>query len=461
MSNPSQNGSNALQKSRTGLFILGGSTYYTLLLIDSLRSNGVLEGLRRITLFGRNHQRLSLLAEMCQQLVDEYVRDVRVDISTDIHDCLHEDYGLLFNQIRFGGMSSRDQDEKIALQHGLAADETIGIVGVSNAIRAIHGMTPYLDVIKNKAQPYTLVNFTNPCSILTQYMVSHYQLPVVGICDYPQMMKSKIATALQCKPDALDMAYFGLNHFGVVHSVKVDGKEYLPELLQSEFDQALPFKPQCNEYFNTLLNVSWRYVFEQQQVVQEQQSKINRAAQLLEFESTMDALLRDGIRDPNAYFEVLGQRNCDWFNLVVSPLFSNLLGLEQHTVIANAPAVTGDNALRNPLGLNAASCIMEGVCSPGGLQLEAQALPEALLQSQEYALIRQMKQSELQLLQAIVSGDANGIVAACLVNPMIRELGKVQAYFQEVCLQDKLIQRVFQNTQSLSPTQLFLPGDTV
>lgn len=428
---------------KPGLFILGGSTYYTLLLIDSLCSKEqgfcVAEGLSRITLFGRHQARLALMADMCQQLVNKVDETIVVDTSTHIEDCLQEQYGMIFNQIRFGGMSSRDQDEKIALQHDLAADETIGIVGVSNAIRAVHGMTEYLEVIKRKSNPYRLINFTNPCSILTQYMREFYQLPVIGICDYPQMMKTRISAALNCDLQDVEMGYFGLNHFGMVHSVKAKGEEQLARLLTGEFDAQLPFKPECNQFFDTLLNVSWRYVFEHDEVVKEQQSKTNRAAQLLQFEESMDGLLRDGVRDPQAYFDILSQRHCDWFNLVVAPLFANVLQLAKKPIIANVPVP--DNADVLQLGISA--CVQEGLCDSSNMQLEMPDLPESVLRSQEFALIRQMKMSERALLSGILARCSKSIIAACLINPMLREQSKVLAYFRELSQQDAFIHSIF------------------
>lgn len=413
---------------------MGGSSYYTLLLFASLKSQGVIEGVSVITLFGRNKQRLNLIAEIGNSM---FAGVTTVDVSVNIEDCLSVKYGLIFNQIRFGGMSSRDRDEKLALANGLAADETIGIVGVSNAIRAVKGMTAYLDIIKKKSNAYKLVNFTNPCSILTQYMVEHYNIPAIGICDYPEMMKLKIADALTLEADELQLGYFGLNHFGVIYSVKRHGEELIAQLLQTE----LPFKPACNRYFNHLLNVSWRYVYERQELVKEQQKTVNRAAQLLDFEKHMDELLIRGEREANIYFDVLNQRNCDWFNLVVSPLFANLLAQKSTPVIANIP--TNDS-----LNIGDSICVMEGRCTGDFDVIESETLPPSLLNSPEYSLIRVMKLCERQLLKGILTNNKSLIIGACLNNPMIQEQQKVLAYFDELSRSDELINNIFNYSAS-------------
>lgn len=411
------------------LFILGGSTYYSLLLLQSLKQFGLSQQFSRITLFARNQQRLELVVECGKQLLEG---DCQLDYSLDINQCLQPEYTLIFNQIRFGGMSSRDRDEKQALACGLAADETIGIVGISNAIRTIKGMGAYLDVISQKSGDFQLVNFTNPCSILTQYIHQHYQIPVLGICDYPQVMRQTIAKELALPMEDIELGYAGLNHFAFIYSVTAGGQEYLPQLLQRE----LPFKPKSNRYFGNLLNVSWRYVFEQHQVHQQQAAGTNRAAQLLAIESQLDDLMAQECMQASAYLDVLGKRSCDWFNLAVSPLFQALLADEPSSQIVNT-AVDFHGF--------APGSVMEVVCQLDRQNLSYQPLPQAIESCPEFHLLQQMKSSERLLLQAILQDSKEGIFQAGLLNPMLGDLDKIQAYFDGITGYGDQLDDIFQH----------------
>lgn len=418
---------------KSGLFIMGGSSYYTLLLLKSLKQQGILDGLTKITLFGRNIKRLSLMATKGQALINH---PLEIDYTDRFEDCLSEDYHLIFNQIRFGGMSSRDRDEKIALEIGLPADETIGIVGVSNAIRTIIGAKRFLDILKQKTSPYTLINFTNPCSILSQYITQYYQIPVVGVCDYPHMMKVKISHALNLDIDELNIRYFGLNHFGFIYSIEHQGKQLLDQVLDLDLD----FKPECNRFFRTLLNISWRYVFERRSVLQQQKQSTNRASQLLQIEQNLDALATMPETSASQFLSLLEKRNCDWFDLVVSPLFSSLLAMDTHDQILNF--TTSDI-----FDIGLPQTVIESNCPRDGGCFSIKTPPLAIRQSVEFSLVKQLKKSEQTLLQGILDRDGKKIIQSCLSNPMIGQLDKISRYFEILCAKDSIIHSMFRSSQ--------------
>ncbi|MEO1221630.1 MAG: 6-phospho-beta-glucosidase, partial [Pseudomonadota bacterium] len=300
-----------------GLFILGGSTYYTLLLLQSLKSQGLLDNFSKIAVFGRSAERLELIAGAGSELVEHRVPIIATD---RFEDCLDPQYTLIFNQMRMGGLSARDEDERTAIDAGMPADETIGIVGVSNAIRTIQGLAPFAETLRRKLGDFTLLNFTNPCSIVCQYLTERLDARVIGICDYPAYMRREIAGKIGVPPGSVSLDYFGLNHFGFVHGVQIDGREALSDVMAAKPS----FMPQCNRHFSTLLNISWSFVFENERLVRKQSGKANRAATLLNIEQQCDDFLASGEEAAEAYLAVLAQRNCDWYDLAVSPVLGQL-----------------------------------------------------------------------------------------------------------------------------------------
>jgi 6-phospho-beta-glucosidase len=402
---------------KPGLFILGGSSYYTLLLFKAMCALGLHHQLGRITLFGRNEARLRTIAD-CGSLLFE--GGVLVDYTLQAEDFLASEYTLLFNQMRFGGLTSRNQDEKIALDIGLFADETLGIVGASNAVRSIVGIKPFLELMKQKTGNYQLVNFTNPCSIITEYIARDFSIPVIGVCDYPQMMRHAIARNYGAAPSDIDMRYFGVNHFGYIYDVKVKGEDKLAELRRT----SLPFKPDCNRYFDTLLNISWHYLFEQDAVVEAQRNNVNRAETLLDIEAELDICVGNHGLQLHRLIAILEQRQCHWFELVVAPLFQSLLAGRVHQEYLNL-------ACCNPLSPEQPT-VIEANASLGNGCIQMDAFWGELAQGPEYFLVQQMKCSETQMLQAILSRDFDGVVKSCLMNPLIANKNKIIKYFDRL-----------------------------
>lgn len=413
---------------KPGLFILGGSTYYTLLLFKAMRELGLHHRLGRITLFGRNEQRLNTIAQ-CGGLLFE--GHVAVDYTLKLDDLLADDYSLVFNQMRFGGLKSRDQDEKIALEVGLFADETLGIVGASNAVRSIIGIKPFLEVIQQKQGDYRFVNFTNPCSIITQYIAQHYSIPVIGICDYPQMMRQVIAQHYRVSPQEVEARYFGINHFGFIYDVKVKGESKLAELCKAD----LPFKPAVNKYFDKLLNISWHYLFEQDAVVQAQRQKVNRAAQLLDIETELDKCVADHGLHVHKLLEILQQRQCNWFELVVAPLFEAILTGKEHKEYLNF-------ACHSVLSVESSAVIEANAVMKSGC-IELDCCSELPIDGPEFALVKQAKQAEVVMLDAILNRDFDGVIKSCLINPLIANNNKTIKYFDQLLAVDPDFSHLF------------------
>ena len=416
---------------QTSLFILGGSSFYTLLLVESLHRAGVTSHLRRITLFGRDRQRLEAVARMCGHLTR--ASGLRTDFTTDFETCLDGEYGLVFNQLRFGGMAARDLDEKIALAQGLVADETLGMVGVSNAIRTVVGLTPFLETLRGKTGPYTLVNFTNPCSIVTQYMLERFGLPAVGICDYPEVLRSAYAELLQQPRAAVDLQYFGVNHFGFVHDVRLSGQSIFSEL--KERLDACALAPAYHRAFESIVIPAWDLIFNRNAVWEGQRQKPNRASFLYALEQELADKVRQTPLEalaPEPFLERLAARRCDWYDLIVTPVLSNLLQLARDPLILNL-------GVPDPFGLGCRTCVVETNARMGAEGHVALAPPEHVARLPEFTLVKQMKQAEVELLEAILERSPQRVLRACLMNPMIQDHRAVRAYFSALSEVDPLI----------------------
>ncbi|ACE83112.1 family 4 glycosyl hydrolase [Cellvibrio japonicus] len=413
---------------KPGLFILGGSTYYTLLLFQAMKDVALDQHLGRITLFARNESRLRTLVSCGTEL---FAGSLRVDYSLQLEDCLSSEYALIFNQMRFGGLKSRDQDEKIALDVGLFADETLGIVGASNAVRTITALKPFLELIQQKQGSYQFINFTNPCSIVTEYIKRHFAIPVVGICDYPQMMRHSIAHYYGVAVADVDARYFGINHFGYLYDVKVKGEDKLAELCRTP----LPFKPDVNRYFNNLLNISWHYLFEQDTAVQQQRQKANRASQLLDIEAELDQCVERHGPNLDKVMAILHRRECHWFELVVAPLLRALVTGLPHQEYLNL-------VCESPLSLGEPTVIEANASIHSGC-LVVDDLPIRLVKDPEFMWVQQMKLAETRMLRAILARDFDGVVTACLINPLIANKNKIIKYFACLNQVDEAFNTIF------------------
>lgn len=140
----------------------------------------------------------------------------------------------VITSIRVGGIDARIKDETIALAHGLVGQETVGAGGFASAMRNLGVMLEYARMIERVAPRATVINFTNPVGIISQGLLNHSGVNIIGVCDTPLETFEAIAHALDRTPFGLRFDYLGLNHLGWVRSIRDEtGAELLPKILAS------------------------------------------------------------------------------------------------------------------------------------------------------------------------------------------------------------------------------------
>src|SRR5205807_5863568 len=143
---------------------------------------------------------------------------------------------VVLNSIRVGGIAGRARDERIAIEHGLAGQETTGPAGAAMALRTIPVTLQHARTVERVAPAAWFINFTNPAGLITQALQQHTGLRVIGICDTPIELFHKIAEAAGEAPAEMEFDYAGLNHLGWVRRVLLRGGDITGRLLaDSEF----------------------------------------------------------------------------------------------------------------------------------------------------------------------------------------------------------------------------------
>ena len=158
---------------------------------------------------------------------------VRLKVVANLDHAL-EGAAYVITSIRVGGIDARVKDETIALAHGLVGQETVGAGGFACAMRNLAVMLEYARLIERVAPNATVINFTNPVGIISQGILNHSGIRLLGVCDTPLEAFESIAKALGRNPFELNFDYLGLNHLGWVRSIRdARGTELLPAVLSS------------------------------------------------------------------------------------------------------------------------------------------------------------------------------------------------------------------------------------
>jgi 6-phospho-beta-glucosidase len=349
----------------------------------------------------------------------------------------------VITSIRVGGIEARVKDETIALAHGLVGQETVGAGGFACALRNLGTMLEYARLIERVAPRATVINFTNPVGIISQGLLNHSRVKVIGVCDTPLETFEAIAHALDRSPFDLRFDYLGLNHLGWVRSIRdKNGAELLPKVLSSpeiiqkcyrhglfptEFIQKLGLLPTEYLYF---------YYFPESAYKNTKQSGQSRGQAIAGMNARLFQTL---VHTPDTklievYENYLNERNASYFSIEATAgerrrdqqLYSEFSGYERIALLV-LQALNSERPALIPLTVRNGGALedlqaddaVELPCevSSSGVQVPPVGrAPEAVR-----ALLLQMKEYERLTARAAVEHSPEIALAALEKNPLVGE----------------------------------------
>lgn len=203
--------------------VIGGGGVRTPLLIHGLADSGL--DISQLALYDIDESRARTMASLGQLLAPfPVVPFSRFETAVD-------GASFVLSSIRVGGIAARARDERLAIDHGFAGQETTGPGGAAMALRTVPVVLDHVRKIQKLAPQAWYISFTNPAGLISQAVAAHTKIRAIGICDTPSELFHRIAAALG-GPVTCD--YAGLNHLGWVRRVTQNGQDVTQQLLNNE-----------------------------------------------------------------------------------------------------------------------------------------------------------------------------------------------------------------------------------
>src|SRR5437762_9209238 len=213
--------------------LIGAGGVRTPLLVHGLAAAGASLPIEELAFWDIDSARLAVMGRVAAAMAKRRGLQARLTTCSTPEQAL-EGADYVITSIRVGGIDARVKDETIALAHGLVGQETVGAGGFACAMRNLAAMLEYARLIERVAPDATVINFTNPVGIISQGLLNHSDVNILGVCDTPLETFETIAKALDRNPFDLRFDYLGLNHLGWVRSIRDrQGTELLPRILSS------------------------------------------------------------------------------------------------------------------------------------------------------------------------------------------------------------------------------------
>ncbi len=268
------------------LLLLGTGVRTPLMLHGLIRRQDALH-LSEVALYDDDPARLATMGAFASAFSERHGARFTISYKDDLAGAARG-AGFIFSAIRVGQERNRILDERVPLSHGVLGQETTGPGGFAMALRTIPALLRYARTLEAVAPAAWFVNFTNPAGLITQALLDHTKLNVVGICDTPPAMRASLARFLGRPEGDLFLDYFGLNHLGWARRVLVDGQDVLPDLLDryealaAQGHEWALFEPQLVRLYGMLPNeYLYYYYYREQAVANIQASGSTRGEQIL------------------------------------------------------------------------------------------------------------------------------------------------------------------------------------
>jgi 6-phospho-beta-glucosidase len=404
--------------------VIGAGSTYTPELVSGLATRSEELDVQRLALHDIDDERREVVGGLGRRMLDKAGYAGELVLTRDLEEAIDgADFVLI--QIRVGGQAARLLDETVPHVCGCIGQETTGAGGLAKALRTVPVVLGIAERVRQRAPHAWIVDFTNPVGIVTRALLDHGH-KAVGLCNVAIGLQRQAARLLGVEPRRVGIDQVGLNHLTWVRHVWLDGRDVLPQLMQSHPDDlarssGVPFW--VLKELGAVPSYYLRYYYAHDEVLAEQLESPPRA----EVVARIERELLEQYRDPALTEKpaLLEQRGGAFYSEAATDLVTSLqtgAGDVQVVDVRNEGALAGladDDVVELP------ARILRG----GPVPLSQEPLAPELL-----GLVQHVTAYERLAVRAALTGDRVIARKALLTHPLIGQ----HAYAAE--LLDRLLE---------------------
>jgi len=406
--------------------VIGGGSTYTPELIDGFIQNEEHLQVEEIALYDIDEERLNIVGGMAQRMVRYAELNTKITLNTDRPRAI-DGAKFVLSSMRVGQMPARIIDEKIPLKYNVIGQETTGPGGTFKAFRTIPVTLDIARDMEKYAPDAWYINFTNPSGIMTEALLKHTNLNVVGLCNNPINTIAAMAEVFHAEPKDVFLEWMGLNHVNWIRRVFIKGVDMTPVIMDrleefSDIEEMPQFDPELVRTLGVFPGYYLQYYYYHPKRVEEAKAaEKSRGEIVLEVEKE----LLNKYADPKVLVkpEELAQRGgARYSEAAVNLILSIMLDRRDVQIV-----VTRNGNSIADLPPDASVEVPCVIGAHGVTPLVMGHLPESIR-----ALCQQAKAWESATVKAAVSGSHKDAVLAMLQNPLVPDYPTAVALVDEM-----------------------------
>lgn len=412
-------------KEITVAVIGSGSTYCPELVDGFLKAKDSLK-LKKISFMDIDERKRTIVGDLCVRMLKNAGCDCEVVFTDDLDTSL-QGADFVITQIRVGKLPCRHLDESIPKKYDLIGQETTGIGGFFKAQRTIPVIKHICDRIEAICPDAWLINFTNPSGIITEFVLNNTNVKNIGLCNVPIDM---IDDVKEITGDDSKITYVGLNHLSWITSIKKDGKELLPGLIESGFSPKVManikddgFSMDCLKTIQAIPSSYLQYYYCREAKLQHQrESDKTRAQVCMEIEEQLLEIYQN--KEVVTKPALLDKRGGHKYSLAAVSLVDSIANDKRDVHVVNIknngtlPFMADDDIVEIAAVIGSDGATPVPVTEP--------------INDHIIGLMRVVKTYEKYAVEAAITGSDEAALNGLLVHPLVGDWEKAQKCFEEM-----------------------------
>ncbi len=229
-----------MKKNKLKICTIGGGSSYTPEIIEGFIEKKLSGRLPITDIYlvdiEEGKEKLEIVGNLAKRMVEKAGANINIHLTLDRKEAL-KDADFVTTQFRVGLLDARIKDERVPLKYNLIGQETNGAGGFMKAMRTIPVILDICKDMKELCPNAYLLNFTNPSGMITETVLKYGEgIKVVGLCNVPIGIVSKIAKLFDVSTDRVTVEFAGLNHFIFGRNVYIDGVDRTEEVIEKMID---------------------------------------------------------------------------------------------------------------------------------------------------------------------------------------------------------------------------------
>ena len=408
------------------LAIIGAGSTYTPELIEGIINKKDSLPVGKLYLMDIDERKLNIVGGLAQRQIKAAGLNCEVVLTNSLDDSL-SGADFVLAQIRVGKLPARVLDEKIPLKYGLIGQETNGIGGFFKGMRTIPELMKIAKRMEELCPEAWLINFSNPAGMITEALLNHANVKMIGVCNVPINMIDSLKRRLNL-PNA-EVEYVGLNHLSWVTKITQDGVDYLQKAIaegvNSEAMKNIPASGFSAELIRTVGAIPSSYLeyyyFKDTKLKNALNAPKTRGEICIEIENQLLEIYSNS--ELHTKPELLSKRGGARYSEVAINLVDSIYNDKQDIQVVNT-LNKGALDFMDDNDVVEISCV---IGKDGPKPIKANVKNQHII---EY--MKMMKAYEKHSVNAALTGDEDEAMRALLINPLVFDYHKAYPCFQEL-----------------------------